>query len=78
MHISSENVTFDDTKFQVKFNDQRLLAKHDDCKIHLKDINQQELEYLFNLLLRLKVNATVIINNIEFYIICLVYYPTGS
>ena len=67
MHLSVKNVTFYDSNLRKKFNDQRLLAIHDDCKIHLKDINQQELEYLFNLLIHFKVIANITIDEVEFY-----------
>ena len=67
MHLSVKNVYFRDSNLRKKFNDQRLLAKHNDCEINLKDINQQELEYLFNLLIHFKVIANITIDNVEFY-----------
>ena len=68
MHLSLKDVTICDTNLRKKFADQRLLPKHDDdCKIKLKDINQEELKYFFNLLVHLKVIAVVTVNSVEFY-----------
>ena len=68
MHLSSKDVSIRDTKLRKKFADQRLLPKHDaDCKIKLEDINQEELKYLFNLLVYLKVIAVVTVNGTECY-----------
>ena len=67
MHLSSKDVTFYDRNLRKTFDDQRLLAIHDDCKIKLKDIDQQELKYFFNLLVHLKVIAIITINHTEFY-----------
>ena len=69
MHLSSENVSFCDGKLEEKFTSHRLLAKHDNCKIELEGINNQELKYFFNLLVHLKVIATVKIKSTEFYYI---------
>ena len=67
MHLSVKDVTIYDHNLRKKFEDQRLLAKDDDCKINLKDISEQELEYLFNLLVHLKVIATVRVRSTDFY-----------
>ena len=68
MHLSLK-VSFYDGILEEKFSSHRLLAKHDNCKIQLNNINNQELEYLFNLLIHLKVIATIKIDSIEFYYI---------
>ena len=67
IHFSSKDVTFYDFNLQKKFDDQRLLARHGNCEIHIKEINKQELEYLFNLLIHLKIIAIVTVNSVDFY-----------
>ena len=68
MHLSSKDVTIDDKILRKNFTNQRLLAKcDDDHKVQLKDINQEELKYLFNLLIHLKVIAVVTVNSVEYY-----------
>ena len=67
MHLSLKEVTIHDYDLRKRFDDQRLLAKHDDCEFHFEDLKQLELEYLFGLLVHLKIIATVTINSTEFY-----------
>ena len=72
MHLSSEDVTFSDYKSQDIFNKLRLLSKVDYVDaVQLKDINLQELESFFNILIHLKIIATVTVNSTEyFYLPC--------
>ena len=73
MHLLPEDITFHDVNFQQKFNDHRLLANHSDCKVQLKDINndknisEDELQYFLKLLVHLKIIAIVKIDSIEYY-----------
>ena len=67
MHLSSKDVKFIDGILQKKFDNQRLLAVYDDPEFKLEDINRQELEYLFNILIHLKVIAIVTIDDKDFY-----------
>ena len=68
MRLSLKEVTIHDYNLRKRFDDQRLLAKDDvDCEFHFEDLKQLELNYLFGLLVHLKIITTVTINSTEFY-----------
>ena len=72
MRLSLEDITFVTDGFRGKFNERRLLARHTDCEIKLKDTSKDELEYFFKLLVHLKIIATVKIDRYEyFYLPCM-------
>ena len=65
MHLSPDDIDFQDHHFKKQFTEKRLLAKSELSIINWTD----ELipEYLFNLLIYLKVIATVMLNEMEYY-----------
>ena len=70
MHLSSKDVTFFNYKNQTKFEKQRLLSIRDH-DIQLKDINKEDLQYFFDLLIHLKVIAKVSADGEDyFYLPC--------
>ena len=70
MHLSSKDVTFRNYKNKTKFADKRLLSIRDHV-IQLKDINEKDLPYFFDLLIHLKVIAKVSADGEDyFYLPC--------
>ena len=65
MHLSPDDIDFQDHYFKKQFKDKRLLAKSELKIIHWK--NQLCVEYFFNLLIFLKVIATVKLIEVEYY-----------
>ena len=67
MHLSLEDVDFTEQLLKDKFSERKLLAKELlECDhIKLEDISQEEIEYLFNILIHLKVITTVTIEQNE-------------
>ena len=72
MHLSLKDVKFTTHDLKEKFDNQRLLAKTLLKKIHLDGISQQEIQYCVNVLVHLKVVASVTIKEVEYY-----YLPCG-
>ena len=72
MHLSSKDVKLTIHEFKEKFDNQRLLAKHMLKKIQLEGISQEEIQYCINVLIHLKVIASVTIEKMEYY-----YLPCG-
>ena len=65
MHLSSDDIDFRDHYFKKQFDETRLLAKSELCYIDWR--NELCLEYFFNLLIYLKVIATVTLSEMEYY-----------
>ena len=65
MHLSPKDIYFQDNLFKKQFKEQRLLAKSELCNINWD--GELPLEYFFNLLVYLKVIATVTLNKMEYY-----------
>ena len=65
MHLSPDDIEFQDHHFKKKFKENRLLAKSE-LRI-MKWKNELSPEYFFNLLIYLKVIATVTLNELEYY-----------
>ena len=72
MHLTSKEVKCLDYHLMKKFKNQRLLAKKLLEKIDLEDINIEEVKYSFDILIHLKVIATVVVEGVEYY-----YLPCG-
>jgi len=72
MHLTSKEIKCLDYHLKEKFKKQRLLAKKLLRKIELGDINMEEIHYLFDVLVHLKVIAMVMIEGVEYY-----YLPCG-
>ena len=65
MHLSSDDIDFQDYLFKEQFKENRLLAKSELCIINWT--GKLCPEYFFNLLVYLKVLATVTLNKVEYY-----------
>ena len=65
MHLSPDDVDFHDHYFKKQFTEKRLLAKSELSIVNWTD--DLFPEYLFNLLIYLKVIATVMLNEVEYY-----------
>ena len=65
IHLSPNDIEFQDHHFKKQFKENRLLAKSELCIINW--IDELSPEYFFNLLIFLKVIATVIVNELEYY-----------
>ena len=65
MHLSPHDINFQDYKFENQFREKRLLAKGELCIINWSDNLRPE--YFFNLLIHLKVIATVVLDGEEYY-----------
>ena len=65
MHLSPDDIDFNDHRFEKQFEEKRLFAKTKLCNIHWN--NELPAEYFFNLLIFLKVIATVKLNEEEYY-----------
>ena len=65
MHLSPNDIEFQDHHFKKQFKENRLLAKSELCIINW--IGELSPEYFFNLLIYLKVIATVTLNELEYY-----------
>ena len=65
MHLSPDDIEFEDYHFKKQFEENRLLAKSELCIINW--IGELCPEYFFNLLIFLKVIATVMLNEFEYY-----------
>ena len=65
MHLSLNDIKFQDRHFKKQFKEYRLLAKSELCIINW--IGELSPEYFFNLLIFLKVIATVTLNDLEYY-----------
>ena len=65
MHLSPDDIDFQDHHYKKQFKENKLLAKSELCIINWTD----ELcpEYFFNLLVYLKVIAIVVLNEVEYY-----------
>ena len=65
MHLSPDNIEFQDHHLKKQFKEKRLLAKTEMC---ITDwIGELSPEYFFNLLVYLKVIATVTLSEVEYY-----------
>ena len=65
MHLSPDGIDFQDHYFKKQFIEKRLLAK---SELSIVDWNYELFpEYLFNLLIYLKIIATVVLNEVEYY-----------
>ena len=65
MHLSPDNVDFHDHHFKKQFKQKSLLAKSEMC---ITDWDSELCpEYFFNLLIYLKIIATVTLNKVEYY-----------
>ena len=65
MHLSPNDIKFQDHHFKKQFKENRLLAKSELYIINW--IGELSPEYFFNLLIFLKVIATVTLNDLEYY-----------
>ena len=65
MHLSPDDIDFQDYHLKKQFKERRLLAKTKLCIVHWND--KLPPEYFFNLLIFLKVIATVILDEVEYY-----------
>ena len=65
MHLSPDDIEFQDHHFKKQFKENRLLDKSELCIKKWK--NELSPEYFFNLLIYLKVIATVTLNKLEYY-----------
>ena len=65
MHLSPHDINFQDYKCENQFREKRLLAKSELCIINWNDNLLPE--YFFNLLIHLKVIATVMLDGEEYY-----------
>ena len=65
MHLSPEDINFQDHLFKKQFKEKRLLAKSELCIINWND--ELYPEYFFNLLIYLKVIVPVTLNGVEYY-----------
>ena len=65
MHLSPDDIEFHDHHFKKQFKENRLLAKNELCIVKWED--EFSPEYFFNLLIYLKVIATVMLNKQEYY-----------
>ena len=65
MHLSPDDIDFQDYHFKEQFKERRLLAKNE---LHIINWNNNlNPEYFFNLLIYLKVIATIVLNDAEYY-----------
>ena len=65
MHLSPDDIEFQDHYFKIQFTEERLLAK---SELHINNWNDEiDPEYFFNLLIYLKVIAIVVLNDVEYY-----------
>ena len=65
MHLSPDDINFQDHHFKKRFKESKLLAKSTLCTINWTgELNP---EYFFNLLIYLKVIATVTLSEVEYY-----------
>ena len=65
MHLSPDDIDFQDHHFKEQFKERRLLTK---TELHIINWNNNlHLEYFFNLLIYLKVIATIVLNDAEYY-----------
>ena len=67
MHLSLDDINFQDYHFKEQFKENRLLAKCELCIINW--ISELQPEYFFNLLVYLKVLSTVTLNKVDYYYI---------
>ena len=67
MHLSPDDIEFQDHHFKKQFKENRLLAKSELCIINW--ISELNPEYFFNLLIVLKAVATLTLNMLEYYFI---------
>ena len=65
MHLSPDDIDFQDYHLKKQFEERRLLAKTKLCIVHWND--KLPPEYFFNLLIFLKVIATVMLDEVEYY-----------
>ena len=65
MHLSPDDIDFQDYLLKKQFEERRLLAKTKLCIVHWDD--KLPPEYFFNLLIFLKVIATVMLDKVEYY-----------
>ena len=65
MHLSLDDIDFQDHHYKKQFKENRLLAKSELCIINW--IGELYPEYFFNLLVYLKVIAIVMLNEVEYY-----------
>ena len=65
MHLSPDDINFQDHHFKERFRKRRLLAKSELCIVNWN--NNLHPEYFFNLLIYLKVIATIVLNEAEYY-----------
>ena len=65
MHLSPDDIEFQDHLFKIQFKEERLLAK---SELHINNWNDDlHPEYFFNLLIYLKVIAIVVLNDVKYY-----------
>ena len=65
MHLSPDDIQFEDHHFKMQFKVERLLAK---SELHINNWNDDlHPEKFFNLLIYLKVIAIVVLNDVEYY-----------
>ena len=74
MHLSPDDIAFQDHYFMKQFKENRLLAKSELCIINW--IGELCPEYFFNLLIFLKVIATITLNELEYYYMPCVFHNT--
>ena len=67
MHLSPDDIDFQDHRFKKQFKERRLLAISELCNIDWK--NELCPDYFFNLLVYLKVIAAVTLSEVEYYYI---------
>ena len=65
MHLSPDDIDFQDHHFKEQFRERRLLAKSELCIVNWS--NKLSPEYFLNLLIYLKVIATIVLNEAEYY-----------
>ena len=65
MHLSPDEINFQDYHFKEQFKENRLLAKSEMCIVNW--ISGLQPEYFFNLLVYLKVLSTVTLNKVDYY-----------
>jgi len=67
IHLASKEVKCLDYHLMEKFKNQRLLAKKLLKKINFNNANVREVKYFFDVLVHLKVIATVVLEGVEYY-----------